>query len=163
MHIEVDNFKSSALSWHLFTSMYQMKICGKYLMVLGKHQFKNIDQICMTWCISWLTVFILSLAAQEHETYAYLIPLARAMIEIYREQLKMTNFLPHLPTTDTSPTFFEDFQSYCRSEEWRIYMQKQVRQKDHVIIQLTLISSTVKMDITSSINFTLFAKYIHVV
>ena len=64
--------------------------------------------------------------AQEHETYAYLIPLTRAMIEIYRDQLKMTDFLPDLPTTDTSPTFFEDFQNYCRKGEWRTYMQKQV-------------------------------------
>ncbi|XP_033101707.1 neurobeachin-like protein 1 [Anneissia japonica] len=67
-----------------------------------------------------------SLKATEIKTYAYIVPLIRAMIEIYYQQLKMSSFLPNLPTTDTSASYFEDFQQYCLSEEWKLYIEKQV-------------------------------------
>ncbi|XP_022079256.1 neurobeachin-like protein 1 [Acanthaster planci] len=86
-----------------------------------------------------------SLDARERETYAYLIPLTRAMIELYHKQLGMPNFLPHLPTTDTSPTFFEDFQSYCRSEEWRSYIEKQVKPFMQEYLTLNFSSISAKM------------------
>ncbi|XP_071791552.1 neurobeachin-like protein 1 [Asterias amurensis] len=89
------------------------------------------------------TALMRSLNARERETYAYLIPLTRAMIEIYHNQLRMPNFLPHLPTTDTSPTFFEDFQTYCLSEEWRIYIDKQVKpfMEEYVTVNFSGVSA----------------------
>ncbi|XP_038073345.1 neurobeachin-like protein 1 isoform X2 [Patiria miniata] len=84
-----------------------------------------------------------SLNAEERETYSYLVPLTSAMIELYHNQLGMPDFLPHLPTTGTSPTFFEDFQSYCRSEEWRTYVEKQVQpfMQEYVTVNFANISA----------------------
>ncbi|XP_071942779.1 neurobeachin-like protein 1 [Antedon mediterranea] len=72
------------------------------------------------------SALISSLNTIEIKTYAYIVPLIRAMIEIYYQPLKMSSFLPNLPTTDTSSSYFEDFQKYCLSEEWKLYIEKQV-------------------------------------
>lgn len=41
--------------------------------------------------------------------------------------LYMELHLPQLPDTNGSPSFFEDFQLYCNSPEWRVYLDKYVR------------------------------------
>ncbi|KAJ3584809.1 hypothetical protein NHX12_015304, partial [Muraenolepis orangiensis] len=40
--------------------------------------------------------------------------------------LYMELHLPQLPDTSGGPTFFEDFQAYCRSPEWRVYLDKYI-------------------------------------
>ncbi|XP_072180695.1 neurobeachin-like protein 1 [Diadema setosum] len=68
------------------------------------------------------------------DSFAYMIPLARAMIDKYRDTLGMATFLLNLPSTETSPTFVEDFKEYCRSDEWRMYIEKQVKPFMHEFI-----------------------------
>ena len=41
--------------------------------------------------------------------------------------LYMELHLPQLPDTNGSPAFFEAFQLYCNSPEWRVYLDKYVR------------------------------------
>uniref|UniRef100_A0A674BFT9 Neurobeachin-like protein 2 n=1 Tax=Salmo trutta TaxID=8032 RepID=A0A674BFT9_SALTR len=41
--------------------------------------------------------------------------------------LYMELHLPQMPDTNGSPSFFEDFQLYCNSPEWRVYLDKYVR------------------------------------
>uniref|UniRef100_A0A4W6E3U6 Neurobeachin-like protein 2 n=1 Tax=Lates calcarifer TaxID=8187 RepID=A0A4W6E3U6_LATCA len=40
--------------------------------------------------------------------------------------LYMELHLPQLPDTNGSPSFFEDFQLYCNSPEWRVYLDKYI-------------------------------------
>ncbi|KAK2169991.1 hypothetical protein LSH36_5g09019 [Paralvinella palmiformis] len=60
------------------------------------------------------------------EQYNFLIPIMKALVEKCHDMLDMANLLPSLPSTKLSPTFFDDFKTYCHSEEWRLFMKKQV-------------------------------------
>ncbi|XP_069471622.1 neurobeachin-like protein 1 isoform X2 [Ambystoma mexicanum] len=61
---------------------------------------------------------------QKTETYSFLIPIVRTLVSKIYQQLFMYLHLPSLPSTNGSPSFFEDFQEYCKTEEWRIYIDK---------------------------------------
>lgn len=70
---------------------------------------------------------ILSRSIQEKtETYSFLIPLVRTLISKIYDLLFMNLHLPSLPSTNGSPSFFEDFQDYCRTDEWQAYIDKYV-------------------------------------
>uniref|UniRef100_A0A8B9BTD5 Neurobeachin-like protein 2 n=1 Tax=Anser brachyrhynchus TaxID=132585 RepID=A0A8B9BTD5_9AVES len=70
---------------------------------------------------------ILSRSIEEKtETYSFLIPLVRTLVSKIYELLFMNLHLPSLPPTNGSPSFFEDFQEYCRSDEWQVYIDKYV-------------------------------------
>uniref|UniRef100_A0A672TVB4 Neurobeachin-like protein 2 n=1 Tax=Strigops habroptila TaxID=2489341 RepID=A0A672TVB4_STRHB len=61
---------------------------------------------------------ILSRSIEEKtETYSFLIPLVRTLVSKIYELLFMNLHLPSLPPTNGSPSFFEDFQEYCSSDD----------------------------------------------
>uniref|UniRef100_A0A663DUA2 Neurobeachin like 1 n=1 Tax=Aquila chrysaetos chrysaetos TaxID=223781 RepID=A0A663DUA2_AQUCH len=61
---------------------------------------------------------ILSKSIEEKtETYSFLIPLVRTLVSKIYELLFMNLHLPSLPPTNGSPSFFEDFQEYCNSDD----------------------------------------------
>uniref|UniRef100_A0A672I199 Neurobeachin-like 1 n=1 Tax=Salarias fasciatus TaxID=181472 RepID=A0A672I199_SALFA len=64
---------------------------------------------------------------QAEETYSFLVPLLRTLLSKVHRLLYMELHLPQLPDTNGSPSFFEDFQLYCNSPEWRVYLDKYVR------------------------------------
>ncbi|KAG9477212.1 hypothetical protein GDO78_002552 [Eleutherodactylus coqui] len=68
---------------------------------------------------------ILSKSIQEKsETYSFLVPIVRTLVSKIYELLFMNLHLPSLPITNGGPSLFEDFQEYCGSEEWRIFIDK---------------------------------------
>ncbi|XP_075685908.1 neurobeachin-like protein 1 isoform X3 [Rhinoderma darwinii] len=68
---------------------------------------------------------ILSKSIQEKsEAYSFLVPIVRTLVSKIYELLFMNLHLPSLPITNGSPSLFEDFQEYCKSEEWRIFIDK---------------------------------------
>uniref|UniRef100_A0A8C4UVC5 Neurobeachin like 1 n=1 Tax=Falco tinnunculus TaxID=100819 RepID=A0A8C4UVC5_FALTI len=70
---------------------------------------------------------ILSRSIEERtETYSFLIPLVRTLVSKIYELLFMNLHLPSLPPTNGSPSFFEDFQEYCSSDEWQVYIDKYI-------------------------------------
>lgn len=68
-----------------------------------------------------------SVQQQAEETYSFLVPLLRTLLSKVHRLLYMELHLPQLPDTSGSPSFFEDFQAYCNSPEWRVYLDKYVR------------------------------------
>lgn len=68
-----------------------------------------------------------SIQEQTEETYSFLVPLLRTLLSKVHRLLYMELHLPQLPDTNGSPSFFEDFQAYCNSPEWRVYLDKYVR------------------------------------
>lgn len=66
---------------------------------------------------------------KKTETYSFLIPLVRTLVSKIYELLFMNLHLPSLPPTNGSPSFFEDFQEYCSSAEWQVYIGKYVSSK----------------------------------
>ena len=60
------------------------------------------------------------------EQYNFLIPVMKALVDKTRSMLEMDKYLPQLPSSHLSPTFFDDFRSYCRSHEWISFIHKMV-------------------------------------
>uniref|UniRef100_A0A665U0G1 Neurobeachin-like protein 2 n=1 Tax=Echeneis naucrates TaxID=173247 RepID=A0A665U0G1_ECHNA len=67
-----------------------------------------------------------SIQEQMEETYSFLVPLLRTLLSKVNRLLYMELHLPQLPDTNGSPSFFEDFQLYCKSPEWRVYLDKYI-------------------------------------
>lgn len=63
---------------------------------------------------------------EQTETYSFLVPLLRTLLSKVHRLLYMELHLPQLPDNNGSPSFFEDFQLYCNSPEWRVYLDKYV-------------------------------------
>lgn len=65
-------------------------------------------------------------AATASERCSWLVPLVRTLLDRAYEPLGLQWGLPSLPPTNGSPTFFEDFQAFCATSEWRQFIEKQV-------------------------------------
>uniref|UniRef100_A0A5F8HED5 Neurobeachin-like protein 2 n=1 Tax=Monodelphis domestica TaxID=13616 RepID=A0A5F8HED5_MONDO len=62
----------------------------------------------------------------ESERCSWLVPLVRTLLDRAYTALGLQWGLPSLPPTNGSPTFYEDFQAFCTSPEWRLFIDKQV-------------------------------------
>ncbi|NWT62316.1 NBEL2 protein, partial [Erythrocercus mccallii] len=60
------------------------------------------------------------------ETFSWLVPIVRTLLDQCYESLQLQQFLPSLPPTNGSPTFYEDFQLFCTTPEWRGFIEKHV-------------------------------------
>ncbi|XP_052080874.1 neurobeachin-like protein 1 isoform X2 [Mytilus californianus] len=63
---------------------------------------------------------------EKTDNYSFLITVMKALIEKAHTLLSLDMQLPNLPTLSRSPTFFDDFKTYCFSEEWKIFMENYV-------------------------------------
>lgn len=61
------------------------------------------------------------------ESFSRLVPIIRTLMDQCFELLQLQQYLPSLPPTNGSPTFYEDFQSFCTTAEWRLFIDKHVR------------------------------------
>ncbi|XP_054549725.1 neurobeachin-like protein 2 isoform X3 [Talpa occidentalis] len=68
-----------------------------------------------------------ALTAAATERYSWLVPLVRTLLDRAYKPLGLQWGLPSLPPTNGSPTFFEDFQAFCATPEWRHFIDKQVQ------------------------------------
>ena len=50
----------------------------------------------------------------------------KSLIDKCYNLLQMNVQVPNIPFNNISPTFYEDFKDYCKTDEWRIFVQKQV-------------------------------------
>ncbi|XP_064452930.1 neurobeachin-like protein 2 isoform X7 [Mirounga angustirostris] len=66
-------------------------------------------------------------AAVAAERCSWLVPLVRTLLDRAYGPLGLQWGLPSLPPTNGSPTFFEDFQAFCATPEWRHFIDKQVQ------------------------------------
>ncbi|KAM6339007.1 LOW QUALITY PROTEIN: neurobeachin-like protein 2 [Podargus strigoides] len=63
----------------------------------------------------------------KSETFSWLVPIVRTLMDQCYETLQLQLFLPSLPPTNGSPTFYEDFQLFCTTPEWRSFIEKHVQ------------------------------------
>jgi hypothetical protein len=59
--------------------------------------------------------------------------------------------VPNIPFGNNSPNFYEDFKEYCKTPEWRIFIQKQVnylKLKNFLILVNYLLLNLIKLDTT---------------
>ncbi|XP_017521315.2 neurobeachin-like protein 2 isoform X8 [Manis javanica] len=68
-----------------------------------------------------------AVATTAAERCSWLVPLVRTLLDRAYGPLGLQWGLPSLPPTNGSPTFFEDFQAFCATPEWRHFIDKQVQ------------------------------------
>ncbi|XP_076368453.1 neurobeachin-like protein 1 [Tachypleus tridentatus] len=68
-----------------------------------------------------------SVEVGDQEHYSFLIPVVRALLDKVTGSLQGSQYLQSLPDTVAGPAFFEDFQHYILSQEWRSFINKMVQ------------------------------------
>jgi hypothetical protein len=93
---------------------------------------ENQDEAC--YILGKLEHILSRSIKEQTEIYSFLIPLLRTLVSKIYELLFMNLHLPSLPFTNGSASFFEDFQEYCNSEEWQVYIEKYVSFKNDLFM-----------------------------
>ena len=70
--------------------------------------------------------FLNNCGKQYENYYAFLIPIMKCIVDKSYSLLQMNFQIPNIPLTSITPTFYEDFREYCKSDEWRIFIDKQI-------------------------------------
>ncbi|XP_034615649.1 LOW QUALITY PROTEIN: neurobeachin-like protein 2 [Trachemys scripta elegans] len=63
----------------------------------------------------------------KSEAFSWLLPIIRTLLDQCYDTLQLQRWLPSLPPTNGSPTFYEDFQLFCTTPEWRAFIEKHVQ------------------------------------
>jgi hypothetical protein len=68
-----------------------------------------------------------SLQGAQPEHYSFVLPVMKALLARVAGTLSLVNRLPGLPDTQSGPAFFEKFQLYAQTPEWRALIDNKVR------------------------------------
>lgn len=80
-----------------------------------------------SFLIGNLNLMVLKAVRESSDTYSFLIPVMKALLDKARSLLNLDLLLPDLPPTSNSPVFFDDFKTYCLSEEWKKFIESYVK------------------------------------
>uniref|UniRef100_A0A2K6LW53 Neurobeachin like 1 n=1 Tax=Rhinopithecus bieti TaxID=61621 RepID=A0A2K6LW53_RHIBE len=111
-----------------FIGRGNLQVCAmasaKLNTLLQTKVIENQDEAC--YILGKLEHVLSQSIKEQTEIYSFLIPLVRTLVSKIYELLFMNLHLPSLPFTNSSSSFFEDFQEYCNSNEWQIvpYMKQ---------------------------------------
>ncbi|XP_029462161.1 neurobeachin-like protein 1 isoform X2 [Rhinatrema bivittatum] len=113
-----------------FIGQSNLQVCAmaaaKLNTLLQTKVIENQEEAC--YLLGKLEGILSRSIREQTETYSFLIPIVRTLLSKIYQLLFMNLHLPSLPSTNGSPSFFEDFQEYCSSDEWRIYIDKYIVQ-----------------------------------
>ncbi|XP_063285902.1 neurobeachin-like protein 1 isoform X1 [Pelobates fuscus] len=107
-----DNLQVCAMATAKLNTLLQTKVFG------------NQEEAC--YLLGKLEGILSKSIREKSETYSFLIPIVRTLVQKIYQLLYMNLHLPSLPITNGSPSFYEDFQEYCSSEEWRVFIDKYI-------------------------------------
>uniref|UniRef100_A0A8I3WF73 Neurobeachin like 1 n=1 Tax=Callithrix jacchus TaxID=9483 RepID=A0A8I3WF73_CALJA len=111
-----------------FIGRGNLQVCAmasaKLNTLLQTKMFENQDEAC--YILGKLEHVLSQSIKEQTEIYSFLIPLVRTLVSKIYELLFMNLHLPSLPFTNGSSSFFEDFQEYCNSNEWQVYIEKYI-------------------------------------
>uniref|UniRef100_A0A8C5N2A9 Neurobeachin like 1 n=1 Tax=Leptobrachium leishanense TaxID=445787 RepID=A0A8C5N2A9_9ANUR len=107
-----DNLQVCAMATAKLNTLLQTKV------------FENQEEAC--YLLGKLEGILSRSIQEKSETYSFLIPIVRTLVLKIYQLLFMNLHLPSLPITNGSPSFYEDFQEYCGSDEWRVFIDKYI-------------------------------------
>ncbi|XP_058520854.1 neurobeachin-like protein 1 isoform X1 [Ochotona princeps] len=111
-----------------FIGSGNLQVCAvasaKLNTLLQTKVIENQDEAC--YILGKLEHVLRQSIKEQTEIYSFLIPLVRTLVSKIYELLFMHLHLPSLPFTNGSSSFFEDFQVYCNSNEWQVYIEKYI-------------------------------------
>uniref|UniRef100_A0A8C2NAX6 Neurobeachin like 1 n=1 Tax=Capra hircus TaxID=9925 RepID=A0A8C2NAX6_CAPHI len=119
-------FLNFAVTKYLLYFTIFLQVCAmasaKLNTLLQTKVIENQDEAC--YILGKLEHVLSQSIKEQTEIYSFLIPLVRTLVSKIYELLFMNLHLPSLPLTNGSASFFEDFQEYCSSNEWQVYIEK---------------------------------------
>lgn len=83
----------------------------------------------------------------DDQHYAFLIPILKSLIDKSHSLLQMTVQVPNIPCSSISPTFYEDFKEYCKSDEWRDFVNYKVLPLKEQYLAMTVTPCQMNMEI----------------
>ncbi|XP_029425832.1 neurobeachin-like protein 1 isoform X8 [Nannospalax galili] len=111
-----------------FIGRGSLQVCAvasaKLNTLLQTKVIENQDEAC--YILGKLEHVLSQSIKEQTEIYSFLIPLILTLVSKIYELLFMNLHLPSLPFTNGSSSFFEDFQEYCSSNEWQVYIEKYI-------------------------------------
>lgn len=111
-----------------FIGRGSLQVCAmasaKLNALLQTKVIENQDEAC--YILGKLEHILSRSIKEQTEIYSFLIPLLRTLVSKIYELLFMNLHLPSLPFTNGSTSVFEDFQEYCNSNEWQVYIEKYI-------------------------------------
>ncbi|XP_068101120.1 neurobeachin-like protein 1 isoform X2 [Hyperolius riggenbachi] len=107
-----DNLQACAMATAKLNTLLQTKVID------------NQEEAC--FLLGKLEGILSKSIREKSETYSFLVPILRTLVSKISKLLFMNLHLPSLPITNGGPSLFEDFQEYCNSEEWRIFIDKYI-------------------------------------
>uniref|UniRef100_F1SHE6 Cytochrome P450 family 20 subfamily A member 1 n=1 Tax=Sus scrofa TaxID=9823 RepID=F1SHE6_PIG len=111
-----------------FIGRGNLQVCAmasaKLNTLLQTKVIENQDEAC--YILGKLEHVLRQSIKEQTEIYSFLIPLVRTLVSKIYELLFMNLHLPSLPFANGSSSFFEDFQEYCSSNEWQVYIEKYI-------------------------------------
>ncbi|XP_055494353.1 neurobeachin-like protein 1 isoform X8 [Leucoraja erinacea] len=111
-----------------FIGQDNIQVCAmaaaKLNTILQTKDIVNRDEAC--FLLGKLAQTLTKSIREKTEIYSFLIPIIRTLVSKIYELLYMNLHLPALPQSNGSPSFFEDFQEYCGSSEWHVYIDKYI-------------------------------------
>ncbi|XP_048664305.1 neurobeachin-like protein 1 isoform X11 [Marmota marmota marmota] len=111
-----------------FIGRGSLQVCAmasaKLNTLLQTKVIENQDEAC--YILGKLENVLSQSIKEQTEIYSFLIPLVRTLVSKIYDLLFMNLHLPSLPFTNGSSSFFEDFQEYCSSNEWQVYIEKYI-------------------------------------
>ncbi|KAG1669663.1 Neurobeachin-like protein 1 [Nymphon striatum] len=76
-----------------------------------------------------------ALPCTNHDHYPFFIPVIKALLEKIGARLNVHKHAPNLPSTNSGPAFFEQFQQYCKTEEWNHFIKKIIKPHEEKFLQ----------------------------
>jgi hypothetical protein len=128
--------------------------------ILHNRSVHSIEEACYL-IASVESVMCDRLNEDDDQHYAFLIPIMKSLIDKCYDLLQMNVQVPNIPFTNISPTFYEDFKSYCKTDEWRIFIQKQVAPLKEQYLAMTINPCQMNMKIWWNICFETLMVAIH--
>jgi hypothetical protein len=98
------------------------QLCAKTNTILQNRVISTCEEASYLLLNVYNSLFLFK---NEH-CYAFLIPILKCIVNKCYVLLKMNFQVPNIPLANFTPTFYEDFKDYCKTDEWRIFIEKQV-------------------------------------
>ncbi|XP_067686159.1 neurobeachin-like protein 1 [Haliotis asinina] len=88
-----------------------------------------------SYIIGTLNSIIIGAVDENTDNYSFLVPVLKALVDKAHTLLNIEVNLPNLPQTTMSPTFFDDFRSYCHTEEWKTFVTNYIYPQRHHFVE----------------------------
>lgn len=69
---------------------------------------------------------ILTNTVQDSDIFAFLIPVIKCLMEKSASVLNMAKYLPSVPLSNLTPSFFDKFKEYSLSLEWKDFVKNHI-------------------------------------